>query len=492
MKKVKTLDVIGSDFNVEELFKVIDNNANIENLSLKCCNIVDNNFLKLILKKLPYLKKLELIEMNNITVVDLSECSYLNDLFIKSNMCLTNVYGLDKHKLNFFSFFDNRMYNNPAEIVEYAINNRNCEIDFLYFPSVINRMSNDKGIEDNVKSITFCESVDLHSNDYLKYSYYVMKDLYDKVLNLVNKYVDKKDSQLEKFAIIYQWLCENIKYDYDNYYKGKNLGLKNGENGMINVFLHKKAVCEGYIKAAQFFLSLCNMSSYNVGNLAGEKKEGHSILGLPIGNNFYYSDITFDACYYQAGECRKNFLLSKHDISKEHELLFEQNRICYNKSLSDEEMERLLSFAQKRIRDVDTKKIVINREENNMSIKEEIENNFGVNIDTMDAWEIDDLIRNVRRKILSKVIQSKFGYEAINFLEKRSSELFYKQNKEKVESKRTSIFDKIVNGDVPRKFDFPIETDYSKSDFDGLTIDQLESLKNEIKDEDFEPRSRRM
>jgi transglutaminase/protease-like cytokinesis protein 3 len=185
-------------------------------------------------------------------------------------------------------------------------------------------------------------------------------------------------------------MCENVKYDYDSlnsmHMSGDKFSLNGREmrivsgvaadtNGTVTPFIKKACVCQEYTKAMQFlckmvdipvFDALCAINTphektphilFNEPDEIKASNEDHSIQKVNLDGNIYYSDLTWDACYYQAGLTNnKYFLLSHDDISKDHPFVNEKAPAIINKSASIDKRNELLSFARVRISSVNLEK----------------------------------------------------------------------------------------------------------------------------------------
>ena len=168
-------------------------------------------------------------------------------------------------------------------------------------------------------------------------------------------------------------MCKNVTYDNDalkdkSYMHSENglaRGCKGGTNGSINALLYGSCVCQGYSKTMQILLKLSGISAFDIGCIVGEEEKkqavriydgkkhadnsNHSILKVNLDGKIYYSDVTWDASRFQKGKKRQYFLLSKEDISKDHKLIGENETIDREKSISNEEQEKLFSFSKDRL-----------------------------------------------------------------------------------------------------------------------------------------------
>lgn len=214
--------------------------------------------------------------------------------------------------------------------------------------------------------------VEISQSD-LEYSTKELYSAYRRASEIVEQYIEPTDTAKQKYAVLYQWMCENVTYD-DNALKDESYmhsenglvrGRKGGTNGTINALLYKSCVCQGYSKAMQILLKLSGISAFDIGCIVeGEEEKqavriydgkkhadssNHSILKVNLDGKIYYSDVTWDASRFQKGMKRQYFLLSKEDISKERKLIGENETIDSGKSISKEEQEKLFSFSKDRL-----------------------------------------------------------------------------------------------------------------------------------------------
>ncbi len=103
-------------------------------------------------------------------------------------------------------------------------------------------------------------------------------------------------SELDKVRKVHDYICSNVKYDYD----GSDIkNLKNfiTSHNIIGVFAHKKAQCEGIAKAAKVLLNAVDVKCIFVpGTTDGDdgKNENHSWNIVSIDGEPYHMDITLD------------------------------------------------------------------------------------------------------------------------------------------------------------------------------------------------------
>lgn len=359
----------------KESMEYIDLFPNITSLTINGIAELDGNQFKSIIDRYDNLEKLIIKGQEQLQFLDVSKMKNLKQLELISNRSLHRIVGLDKiNGLEQLTFYDNTTYLKEEELCEIVSklsqNGTHCNLDVLYMPTM-----NQIGIS-NSENFSWCESVGLGIHgDELKYETQELEQAVKKAQEIVSKYIKPTDTTKQKYAILYQWMCENVRYDYealDNDYahkeQGKRVGQLGGTNGTVNGLVYGSCVCEGYSKSMQLLLKLCGIPSFDVSciaedpkkmmpswNIDGKKKihEGdHSILKVNIDGQCYYSDVTWDANKFQNNQQRQYFLLSKQDITSDHKLVGEDRVFAAFKSISNQEFQELMKFAQERIKSV--------------------------------------------------------------------------------------------------------------------------------------------
>ena len=368
--------------------KYLDYFENVESIIITGEESFNNEEVAYIIKKYPKLKELTIEHQTDITFIDVSSLQELQDLNIIDNKYLKNVIGLDKlTDLYKFSLFGSEVYGDQAkeELIRQVYrfiyqHSTECIIDVLYMPDLIKFLDDNNSSLDDIKyNLKWSEILKkglADGKDKIEYSTGELLMAYNKALSIVRKYIKEEDNTFQKFAILYEWMCENVKYDYSavngntRYVEnGIARGRKNGANGTVNALMYHSCVCQGYSKTMQLLLKIAGIHSFDVGCRAeddsvlpmnfvinGEvtaNSDDHSILKVNLDGKIFYSDVTWDACRYQRNEDRKYFLLSKKDISVDHKLSGEDNVIDFGRSATPAEQYELLKFAQDRIRSAD-------------------------------------------------------------------------------------------------------------------------------------------
>ena len=471
---------------------------NITSISMDGAFNFSQSDIQEVINQYPNLKELKISEQKNLQSLDLTGLHNLENLELISNQKLKNVLGLSNlENLIFLTFYDNQTYSEESkkDLIEFICQrqiNQGLEsnIDCLYMPALIEYLDENKlslnAIKDN---IYWCEH--LKSGVEIKQSYlkYPTAELYvalKKAQTIVDSYIKDKDIPLERFAIIYQWMCENVKYDENSLKStiraysenGIARGRKGGPNGTVNALVYGSVVCQGYTKAMQLLLNLSGISSFDIGCIAEKKAQiqsfrlydgkrhadfsDHSILKVNIDGKTYYSDTTWDADRYQNGKDRKYFLLTKEEISKDHELIDEDDVFSFNKSIAKEEFDRLMEFAKERI--------------NIVNIKKKIENLLGINIDTINNTKY----KIINNKLEELYLAGEIDIKSYNEMKRFVLELYNVSSKDNKDS---------INQNLTRE-DQEWERIKMKYDYDSLDKERQEVIETEFRDMIYRRRMR--
>lgn len=448
------------------LYYILSSIKNLKSISFSFCSSIDDNLVQLLLNLNSDLEDLSIVGQSNLVNLNLNNNTKLKNLELMNNDNLFKIYGLDKlNNIQLLTFIDNQSYEFVDDICTLALKSGGAEIDVLYFYKMKKMLGNQIDLKNKIQ---FCETIHQTYEDelkstvddkYLKYSFAVTHDFYNRAKKIIDTYISDDDTVEEKHAIIHQWLCENITYDFERLRNpDMATGMKNGTNGIINAFLHKQVICEGFAKLEQLLLQMCGIKSSVVTCKCQSegKLEPHGILFISFPNGKYgYNDITFDASSYQRGEEMEYLLLSKDEISKDHFLIGQDDRTSYGSGYIKEQANKLIKFAQDRIKAVNKKGFKLNNVNN---IINEIQALYNVNLDSMDSFDLEELLRRIRRQTNMHEIDYKTGRSMMDFLESRIAQLTQEEQDASVKTqsaeKKESIFDKIKNGKMTPKDEY--------------------------------------
>lgn len=143
------------------------------------------------------------------------------------------------------------------------------------------------------------------------------------VKNLLTKLNLKKDSKFVKFHKLYNYMCDNIKYD--------DAGLARNDDGCHSAYaalVKKKAVCQGYASLLYRLCLECGIPARYISGYSSGENHGWNIVKL--GGAYYNVDATWDATLWQNGQYFQYFLRSDATF-KDHTRRSEYNTSAFNK-----------------------------------------------------------------------------------------------------------------------------------------------------------------
>ncbi len=300
---------------------------------------------RFILKSLSVILVLVLVVSNvavvsaeDATIVSLEglSCSAVNPVYASggSNQMSSTAFSHNYYALGQNSKLDDCVtdISDLADEVREEMQDRDCQFeidfavhedDFDYFQSNFNDFS------DAVLDEVFEENNDPTAGDYLYYSwtdynlqtsqyatrivssqgvyygltlyysfgYYTTKSQEDLVDYRVEKLLDEFDfsvnaSEREKADVIYDYITDNITYDYDNL-NDESYKLKFTAYAAL---VNKTAVCEGYAVLFYRLAEECGLDARVVTGSGGNTRDiNHAWNIVKIGSNYYYVDATWDA-----------------------------------------------------------------------------------------------------------------------------------------------------------------------------------------------------
>ncbi len=110
--------------------------------------------------------------------------------------------------------------------------------------------------------------------------------VFNEAKKVLNKIISPTYDDYEKVIAVYEWLCTNVKYDYEVVKAEGGDWAKYDAYFMEGVFFSHKAVCDGIAKA---FSLMCNMEGIPCVEVGGN---GHAWNRVKINNKWYVCDAT--------------------------------------------------------------------------------------------------------------------------------------------------------------------------------------------------------
>lgn len=174
----------------------------------------------------------------------------------------------------------------------------------------------------------YVETAEYQYTPALKTGYIIPKYRFNKIdvnatlLALINKCsflaaIIKNKSDLEKEIEIHDYICKNVRYDYD---------FAASSFECVGPLLFGKGVCEGISKATKLLLDLADIDSLLVNgkstqqhNLSTAKSDLHAWNIIKINGRYYHLDVTFDLTIQAFNTVRYDYFnLSDREINFDH------------------------------------------------------------------------------------------------------------------------------------------------------------------------------
>ena len=165
--------------------------------------------------------------------------------------------------------------------------------------------------------------------------------MYDNKVDQIISYVTtEKMNDLQKMAVIYDYIIKNVYYDHKTldaqeqktnpFDIDPSLGISisgmttkeayDYKQSGVKALLDGTSVCEGYANLYTYFLRKLGIESNCISVRAGEGY--HAITRVKYNGNYYYFDPTWDTIVDKDGkieDCNaKYFMLNKEEMSKDH------------------------------------------------------------------------------------------------------------------------------------------------------------------------------
>ena len=128
------------------------------------------------------------------------------------------------------------------------------------------------------------------------------KDIYDAAQKVLGKILKQDMSDLNKEATIYNWVVNNVDYDWthQNIMKETPRESFTPYGGLVN----RTAVCLGYATTFQLLCDLAGVECITVVGAAFGSQEDHAWNMVRLDGNWYCADVTWDANYREQGVSR--------------------------------------------------------------------------------------------------------------------------------------------------------------------------------------------
>lgn len=119
------------------------------------------------------------------------------------------------------------------------------------------------------------------------------KKLYARCVELLDELITEGMSDYEKEWAVYQWLCENVEYDW-RHYEIPNSAPRDSYRP-YGALVNGTAVCLGYATAFQLLMELAGVECITVVGAAFGSREDHAWNMVKLDGEWYCVDATWDA-----------------------------------------------------------------------------------------------------------------------------------------------------------------------------------------------------
>ena len=358
------------------------------------------------IEKCKKLRRLEIINQTDITGINLSNLTELEDLTINRCENLLSIEDIDQiKKLDSLTCYGNNSLNDfdglDKMIASGRIEPHNMKLDVQLYPKAIGYNAfkgthNATAVEmmkgpTNTYSLspTWIETNHVRGDGTVEIRHGAMLQLHKKACDIVDRHIPKHSDKQEIIYATEKYLAENVVYDHASSDKGAKYlshdgiryGPKSGAQGAYNCLVNNCCVCQGYSRGEKYLLALRGIKASEVDCLGGQKDEKffsdpkkkwlhgqnpsydldgfHSIVRF---DDYFglYSDPCWNAGRWQKGDKTMPYTLkTKSDISKIHTLsFFERNWMGEGQYINPSDRKRLreTNYTEKRKKEIEIEK----------------------------------------------------------------------------------------------------------------------------------------
>lgn len=189
-------------------------------------------------------------------------------------------------------------------------------------------LTDTKGFSAKTTNEQFDELVDILYNGYrpdFGKAQPVVKQVYEKAMDILNRYVKNDFSDYERVHAMHDWLVYYVKYDFELAENPSAADSNNRSFRLDGALLYNKAVCDGYAKAFALMCGIEQIPCIRVlGRFTGPNgiPENHAWNKVQLNGKWYNLDSTMDAFHLETSSGKYErilnhgyYLLSDADIS---------------------------------------------------------------------------------------------------------------------------------------------------------------------------------
>ena len=309
LEKIKTLRLLGTN---------LDTFSNYLSLN----NITDFSGIK----SLKSLENLIIWHDNNIKLLDITGLN-LKKLTLISNPNLTEIKGIDGMKsLEKVYVVGSKivLMGNPTKYLVSTKNAKENILDLKMYNPLFSENRIGKKLTSKETNIRFAEQLHFYDEVYCL-SLEQIRELNRLGINILASLNLNGKQDYEKSYEVYKYIINSVEYDNENLeYREKNYNISKEDrekmrmlfiNSSLSALKNKKTVCDGYVNAIIYLLSLLNIKALPV---ICQNKDGmaHTAIKILIDNEWIYADPERDS----SAKKIKYFNLTREELTKVYRL----------------------------------------------------------------------------------------------------------------------------------------------------------------------------
>ena len=301
-----------------------------------------------VINSLPNLKYLTINYVDGLEQLDVSALEHLTILELEGNSNLTQITGLeDKKRLETLTLLKNGITTgfDLGKLLNFSLVSFN--LDFDLYPLLKKVNPNIDEILKRKEGHAFSWSENISDIRYNSIPSTLMKQMNDKVKEILTDIINDSYTDIEKICAIYAYIIQNVKYDHDALNASKSEearrqfaktrgsssitldGLIDRKQSSYNAIMEGRSVCEGYTNLMHYMLKSVGIESVACSCSATPDKDfvgldsNHAVIRVKVGDDWFYFDPTWDANKTNL----EHFFKSRDVFSRTHTLSVTESQI---------------------------------------------------------------------------------------------------------------------------------------------------------------------
>lgn len=301
-----------------------------------------------VISSLTKLKYLTINYVDGLEQLDISALENLAILELEGNSNLTQIIGLeDKKSLETLTLLKNGITRgfNLEKLLDSSLVCFNLDFDLYPILKKVNPNIDEIIKRKDGHAFSWLENIsDIRYNSI---SSSLMRQMDDKVKEILTDIVNDSYTDIEKICAIYAYIIQNVKYDYDALNASKSDDARrqfaksrgstsitldkviDRKQSSFNAIMEGRSVCEGYTNLMHYMLKSVGIESVACSCSATPDKDfvgldsNHAVIRVKIGEDWFYFDPTWDANKTNL----EHFFKSRDVFSRTHTLSMTESQI---------------------------------------------------------------------------------------------------------------------------------------------------------------------